>query len=105
MSPGLANEVGGAFADHRVRTAVLGCYASLIELDNERYRHNVERFKEHLRHARHFGAPIVATEVGVPVDAALEAQHWERLNRALEELVEEAERWGVFMGWKRRSAT
>lgn len=98
MSPGLANEVGGAFADRGVRIAVLGCYASLIELDDELYRHNVERFKEHLRHARHFGAPIVATEVGVPADASCEAQHWERLNRALEELVEEAERWGVFIG-------
>jgi sugar phosphate isomerase/epimerase len=98
LSPGLANEVGGAFADHGVRIAVLGCYASLIELDDELYRHNVERFKEHLRHARHFGAPIVATEVGVPADPACEPLHWERLNRALAELVEEAERWGVFIG-------
>jgi sugar phosphate isomerase/epimerase len=98
MSPGLANEVGGAFADNRVNIAVLGCYASLIELDDENYRYNVNRFKEHLRHARHFGAPIVATEVGVPTDLTRLPQHWERLNQALEELVEEAERWGVTIG-------
>ncbi|GIO16466.1 xylose isomerase [Cohnella xylanilytica] len=101
LSPGLAQEVGGAFAERGVRIAVLGCYASLIELDDEAFRHNVDRFKEHLRHARHFGAPIVATEVGVPAnpsDAALRAKHAERLNRALGELVEEAERWGVAIG-------
>jgi L-ribulose-5-phosphate 3-epimerase len=100
MSPGLASEVGGAFADQRVGIAVLGCYASLIELDDESYRHNVDRFKEHLRHARHFGCSIVATEVGVPPssDPELLKRHWARLDRALEELVEEAERWGVTIG-------
>ncbi|MDU2242222.1 MAG: sugar phosphate isomerase/epimerase [Paenibacillus sp.] len=98
ISPGLASEIGGAFADHRVRIAVLGCYASLIDLEEESYRHNVDRFKEHLRHARHFGAPIVATEVGKPVDVSRLPEYWERLHRALEELVEEAERWGVTIG-------
>ncbi|NBD25495.1 sugar phosphate isomerase/epimerase family protein [Paenibacillus glycinis] len=98
LSPGLANEIGGAFAEHRVGIAVLGCYASLIELDDDLFRHHVDRFKEHLRHARHFGAPIVATEVGVPRDPARSKAYEERLNRALEELVEEAERWGVTIG-------
>lgn len=98
ISPGLACEVGGAFADQGVRIAVLGCYASLIDLDEESYRHNVDRFKEHLRHARHFGAPIVATEVGKPADASRLPEYWERLHHALEELVEEAERWGVTIG-------
>ncbi|ACT04781.1 sugar phosphate isomerase/epimerase family protein [Paenibacillus sp. JDR-2] len=98
LSPGLAQEVGGAFADNGVRIAVLGCYASLVDLDDEVYRHNVDRFKEHLRNARHFGAPIVATEVGGITDPERRAEHIERLNRALEELVEEAERWGVTIG-------
>lgn len=98
LSPGLAQEVGGAFAEQGVRIAVLGCYASLVELDDEAYRHNVDRFKEHLRNARHFGAPIVATEVGGVTDPDRRALHAERLNRALEELVEEAERWGVTIG-------
>ncbi|MCR2807388.1 sugar phosphate isomerase/epimerase family protein [Paenibacillus soyae] len=98
LNPGLAQEVGGAFAERGVRIAVLGCYASLVELDDEAYRHNVDRFKEQLRNARHFGAPIVATEVGGMKDPELRPQHMERLNRALEELVEEAERWGVTIG-------
>lgn len=98
LSPGLANEIGDAFAQNNVGIAVLGCYASLVDLDDETYRYNVDRFKEHLRHARHFGAPIVATEVGHPKEAALLPKHWERLNLAMEELVEEAERWGVMIG-------
>jgi len=98
LSPGLASEIGGAFADRGVRIAVLGCYASLIDLNADNYRYNVDRFKEHLRHARHFGAPIVATEVGVPQDPSRRAEHAALLDRALEELVEEAERWGAVIG-------
>ncbi|THF84193.1 sugar phosphate isomerase/epimerase family protein [Cohnella fermenti] len=100
LSPGLGNEVGGAFAENGVRIAVLGCYASLIDLDDETYRHNVDRFKEHLRNARHFGAPIVATEVGVPParDPELLKKHWDRLHAAMDELVEEAERFGAIIG-------
>ncbi|WP_435167917.1 sugar phosphate isomerase/epimerase family protein [Paenibacillus glycanilyticus] len=98
LSPGLAQEVGGAFAENGVRIAVLGCYASLVDLDDEVYRHNVDRFKEHLRNARHFGAPIVATEVGGVTDPERRGEHIDRLNRALDELVEEAERWGVTIG-------
>lgn len=98
LSPGLAQEVSGAFAEQGVRIAVLGCYASLVDLDDEVYRHHVDRFKEHLRNARHFGAPIVATEVGGVTDPERRGEHVERLNRALEELVEEAERWGVTIG-------
>lgn len=100
LSPGLANEIGGAFDRAGVGIAVLGCYASLIDLDDATFRYNVERFKEHLRHARHFGAPTVATEVGVPptADPAQLDRHWQRLHQALGELVEEAERWGVTIG-------
>lgn len=98
LSPGLAQEVGGTFAENGVRIAVLGCYASLVDLDDEVFRHNVDRFKEHLRNARHFGAPIVATEVGGVTDPERRTEHVQRLNRALEELVEEAERWGVTIG-------
>lgn len=98
LSPGLAAEIGGAFADRGVNIAVLGCYVSLIEPEEDTWRHNVERFKEHLRHARQFGAPIVALEVGKPTDQDHVEENWKRLHRALAELVEEAERWGVTIG-------
>lgn len=77
MSSGLANEVGGTFAVNRVNIAVLGCYASLIELDEDQFRHSVNQFKEHLRQERHFRSSIVATEVGVPVDSMNQTKHWE----------------------------
>lgn len=98
LSPGLASEIGGAFASQGVRIAVLGCYVSIIELDDEAWRHNVDRFKEHLRHARHFGAPTVALEVGKPAHPERLAAHRERMHHALDELVDEAERWGVTIG-------
>lgn len=98
LSPGLAQEVGGAFAVRGVRIAVPGCYASLVDLDDEVFRHKVDRFKEHLRYAQHFGAPIVATEVGGVTGPERYGKHVERLNQALEELVEEAERWGATIG-------
>lgn len=98
LSPGLAAEIGGTFASHGVKIAVLGCYVSLIEREEDIWRHNVDRFKEHLRYAGQLGAPIVALEVGKPADQQHVAENWKRLHRALAELVEEAERWGVTIG-------
>jgi L-ribulose-5-phosphate 3-epimerase len=97
LSPGLGNAIGEAFHSRGVKVPVLGCYVSLVELDDEVYRHNVEQFKEHLRNARHFGASIVATEVGVPKTDQRDL-HWNRLRSAMEELVEEAEKWGATIG-------
>ncbi|PZE21243.1 sugar phosphate isomerase/epimerase family protein [Paenibacillus xerothermodurans] len=97
LSPGLGNTIGGAFHSRGVKVAVLGCYVSLVELDDEVYRRNVDQFKEHLRNARHFGASIVATEVGVPKTDQREL-HWQRLRAAVAELAEEAEKWGVYVG-------
>lgn len=97
LSPGLANTIAEAFDKHGVSIPVLGCYVSLVDLDDANYRHNVDRFKEHLRHARHFGTAIVATEVGVP-ETDQRDRHWQRLRSAVEELVEEAEKWGAIIG-------
>ncbi|MFE5322136.1 sugar phosphate isomerase/epimerase family protein [Paenibacillus sp. NPDC056579] len=97
LSPGLANSIAEAFDRNGVGIPVLGCYVSLIELDDEKFRHNVDRFKEHLRMARHFGTAIVATETGVP-DTDQHDRYSKRLKSAVEELVEEAEKWGVLIG-------
>lgn len=97
LSPGLANSIAEAFDKQGVSIPVLGCYVSLVDLDDANYRHNVDRFKEHLRHARHFGTAIIATEVGVP-ETDQRDRHWQRLRNAVEELVEEAEKWGTIIG-------
>ncbi|HEX7057110.1 MAG TPA: sugar phosphate isomerase/epimerase [Bacilli bacterium] len=98
LSPGLANTIAEQFARHGVRIPVLGCYVNLLDSDRTQYRANIDRFKEHVRHARHFGAAIVATESGVPAPGTDFAQNWQRLKEAVEEIAEEAEKWGIIVG-------
>jgi L-ribulose-5-phosphate 3-epimerase len=97
LSPGLANTIAEAFDKNGVGIPVLGCYMDFIELDDAKWRHNVDRFKEHLRYARQFGASIVATETGVPVSDDYD-RNWRRLKSAVEEIAEEAEKFGVLIG-------
>lgn len=98
LSPGLGNYVAEHFAKHDVSIPVLGCYLRLFERDEHQQRAHIERFKEHLRHARHFGASIVAVEVGKPDPGTSREDNWSRLMEALSELTEEAERWGTIIG-------
>lgn len=97
LSPGLANAVAEEFDRHGVKIPVLGCYINMVDPDEEARRYGIERFKEHIRMARHFGAAIVDTETGhvsekYPAEAA-----WELTRRTVEELLEEAEKWGVIV--------
>lgn len=97
LSPGLANAVAEEFDRHGVKIPVLGCYIDMVNTNEEVRRHGIERFKEHIRMARHFGAAIVDTETGhvsekYPAEAA-----WELTRRTVEELLEEAYKWGVIV--------
>lgn len=104
LSPGLANYVGERFHQQGVRIGVLGCYINPIHPDPEIRRNEINRFKEHLRHAGAFGTRIVATETGdaltykdrYPSEYA--EKTWTILKHTIEELAEEAEKWGVFVG-------
>ncbi|MNI04441.1 Xylose isomerase-like TIM barrel [compost metagenome] len=104
LSPGLANYVAEQFQSQGVRIGVLGCYINPIHPDEESRRAEIKRFKEHLRYARAFGTNIVATETG---DALTYLQQypqeyvekaWSILRETMEQLAEEAEKWGVFVG-------
>jgi L-ribulose-5-phosphate 3-epimerase len=64
LNPGIAWEIGRAFARHNVQIAVLGCYINLSHPDPAARAPLVAYFKEHLRYARDFGCGIVATETG-----------------------------------------
>jgi L-ribulose-5-phosphate 3-epimerase len=97
LSPGLANAIAEAFERQGVSIPVLGCYIDLVEPDDTLWRQNVDRFKEHLRNARQFGATIVATETGVPEGGQAD-RHWQRMRAGVIEMAEEAEKWGVFIG-------
>ncbi|NOV04518.1 sugar phosphate isomerase/epimerase family protein [Paenibacillus planticolens] len=104
LSPGLANHIGEQFQRAGIRIGVLGCYINPIHPDPQQRRYEINRFKEHLRYARDFGTSIVATETAdlttyLSQDAErYEAIGWELLKETVEELAEEAERWGVHIG-------
>ncbi|WJH32919.1 sugar phosphate isomerase/epimerase [Paenibacillus sp. CC-CFT747] len=104
LSPGLASYIAEQFDRCGLRIGVLGCYINPVHPDPDIRRQEIARFKEHLRYARDFGTSIVATETG-----SLETyrQHdperyveigWNVLRQTVEELAEEAERWGVTIG-------
>lgn len=98
LSPGLAQSIGEEFDKQGVRISVLGCYLHMFDRDSEKRRLNVERFKELLRYSRDFGCPQVAFETGVNPGQEYTDQDWKVMKQTLEELAEEAERWGVFVG-------
>ncbi|CAM4037036.1 sugar phosphate isomerase/epimerase [Paenibacillus alkaliterrae] len=98
LSPGLANAVGEQFDKHGVSISVLGCYVHLFDRNEEQRRANVNRFKELLRYAKFFGAPMVAAETGRNEGNDYTDRDWSIMRVTLEELVEEAEKWGVFVG-------
>ncbi|MCA0756203.1 sugar phosphate isomerase/epimerase [Paenibacillus sp. N4] len=97
LSPGLASAIGEEFDKHGVSISVLGCYLNMVDRNEEQRRVNVERFKELLRYARFFGAPMVAFETG-RIEGGYTDSDWTTMKATLAELAEEAEKWGVFVG-------
>lgn len=104
LSPALANQIGEQFQRAGIRIGVLGCYINPIHPDPVQRRHEINRFKEHLRYARDFGTSIVATETAdlttylTQDSERYEAIGWQLFKQTVEELAEEAERWGVHIG-------
>lgn len=98
LSPGLAQSIGEAFDKQGVSISVLGCYVHLFDRDVEQRRVNRERFKELLRNARDFGCSIVAAETGGTWHGVYSDEEWNVLRETVEELVEEAEKVGVYVG-------
>lgn len=97
LSPGLANRVAEEFERHGVRIPVLGCYIDMVHPDEETRRYGVERFKEHIRMARHFGTAMIASETGFESSRYSGEQAWELMRHTVEELLEEAEKWGTIV--------
>lgn len=97
LTPAFANKIGEEFKKNGVSISVLACYLHLFDRDEEVRRNNLDRFKELIRHARFMGAPMVAAEVGKP-NWQVEDKDWRTLVNSIEELTEEAEKWGVYLG-------
>jgi sugar phosphate isomerase/epimerase len=106
LSTGLANHMAEEFARYGVQIPVLGCYTNLINKDLDQRKLGLRQLKEHLRFARDFGASAVTTETGTanlysPWDHHPDNQNeknWNELRAVVEELTEEAEKWGVSLG-------
>ena len=106
LNPGLAFHVGQAFARHGIQIAVLGCYINPIHPDPVTRAALLGWFKEHLRFARDFGCGVVALESGsVNADYSPSAENhgeaaFQAMLASLAELVAEAERFGVVVGFE-----
>jgi sugar phosphate isomerase/epimerase len=104
LSPGLVHHIANAFQKKGLRIGVLGCYINPIHPDPVQRRKEIDRFKEHLRYAREFGAKIVATETASLLTYQQQDPEryveigWQTLKSTVEELVEEAEKWGAIVG-------
>ncbi|TFB84452.1 sugar phosphate isomerase/epimerase [Cryobacterium algoricola] len=64
LNPGMGAYFRRTLAAQGVDIAVLGCYDNIIHPDAGRREPILRKFEAYLRNARHFGAPMVATETG-----------------------------------------
>lgn len=104
LSPGMAFQIGNAFRKKDIQIAVLGCYINPVDPDKASRKKQLDRFKEHIRYAREFGCNIIGTETGsMNSDMSFTTEnHGEEafkiITESVSELVEEAEKFGVFVG-------
>ncbi|MCL7748239.1 sugar phosphate isomerase/epimerase family protein [Halalkalibacter alkaliphilus] len=98
LSPGLVKDIYHEFQKRGVSISVLACYLHLFDRNEDKRRENVARFKELIKYASLFHAPIVACEVGKIQDSSATDEDWKALKASLSELIEEAEKWGVIIG-------
>lgn len=104
VSPGMGAYVRRALAAHGVEVAVLGCYFNMIDADSSVRAAGIEKFEAYLTNARHFGAPIVASETG-SVDPGFHYteenftdEAFEKAASVIARLVEVGERVGTIVG-------
>jgi sugar phosphate isomerase/epimerase len=64
LSPGYARRIRKILETRNISIAVLGCYINPVHPDPAVRVKMLESFEEHLRFARDFGCPLVATETG-----------------------------------------
>ena len=104
LSPGYGHYVKSLFQQYDVRIAVLGCYINMIHPDLAERQRQLDRFKEHIRFARDFGCSIVGTETGSVIPSLgysednFTDEAYTEVVKSVQELVEEAEKFGVIVG-------
>lgn len=99
LSPGLCYDIRSAFDKKNLEIAVLGCYIDPACADDEKRAYDVKRFREQIAYARMLGSNIVATETShFSGDDFERKAQFERLTDSVLKMVEQAERFGVFVG-------
>ncbi|MDR0886230.1 MAG: sugar phosphate isomerase/epimerase [Clostridiales Family XIII bacterium] len=70
LNPGMGTLIKNEFAKEDVQIAVLSCYINMIHPDLSEREILLDKFESYIRHAKYFGASMVATETGC-VDAEI----------------------------------
>ncbi|WP_062050036.1 sugar phosphate isomerase/epimerase [Bacillus sp. JCM 19034] len=98
LNPGLVRNIKKEFDRNGVDISIIACYLHLFDEDELNHQVFLQRYKELIRYASQFGAPMIATEVGRPRPNGVFEKDWDKLYHSLLELIEEAKAWGVIVG-------
>ena len=64
LTPEVISGIRSGFVSHGVEIPILGAYFNPVHSDKAKVRAGAEKYADHLRHAREFGAEFVASETG-----------------------------------------
>lgn len=64
LNPGMGAAIKRELANEDVQVGILSCYINMIHPDLEIREQLLQKFESYLRHARYFGASMVASETG-----------------------------------------
>jgi len=103
LNVGMMNYFKNILKQSGVRVSVLGCYINMAQPVEKKRLEEIEYFKEHIRFASDLGCKIIGTETGcytedytyTELNETEEA--FETFLDTLKKLVEEAEKFGVFV--------
>ncbi|WP_416517502.1 sugar phosphate isomerase/epimerase family protein [Bifidobacterium asteroides] len=105
INPGMGQTCRRQLGAHGVDVAVLGCYINMIHPDPVRREALLRQFEAHLRFARCFGAPMVASETGSVLpeptsrtEANFTEEAYRQARTSISRLVAYGERMGTMVG-------
>lgn len=64
INPGMGNYFQRTLAEKNVQVGILSCYINMIHPNLEIREQLLQKFESYIRHARYFGASMVASETG-----------------------------------------
>ena len=64
LTPEVISQIRHGFNDHQVEIPLLGAYFNPVHSNKDKVKAGAEKYADHLRHAKEFGAAFVASETG-----------------------------------------